>query len=182
MSPAVKAKTKTRRMCAAFCAVDMLLATLFLVARKPGLAAACVVCAVAGLVFLFRQSRLAYWAALIYENRLLVIPTAIVTRSNGAARQTEETVVSTFGLLLGNKIYLWGRYRAKGPRLREAAVDKTHLCLRFGVGDETQCARLLHGMTDRQDIKAFAEKMKFETGVKASIDGWENPPSPAKPC
>src|SRR5690554_7389520 len=54
------------------------------------------------LLFLVRQNRLLYDASLIWENRILVVPSIAPNLSGRQIQKdTEETVVSTFGILLG---------------------------------------------------------------------------------
>lgn len=54
-----------------------------------------------------RQSRLLYNAGLIWDNRIPAVPTAVVSRADGQQINVGETVVSTFGILIGSQIYTW---------------------------------------------------------------------------
>ena len=61
------------------------------------------------LLLLVRQSRLLYDATLIWDNRILAVPSAFISMPDRQMKKdTEETVVSTFGILIGSEIYRWG--------------------------------------------------------------------------
>jgi hypothetical protein len=109
----------------------------------------------------------------ICDSRILTVASFVVTSEN-LPNQTraEETIVSTFGLLLGNKVYQWGCEGVYGVQLRKVQIDKAHICLSFGADGEMLCARLLHGLTNRQSVMEIAQKIWHETGVQASIVGY----------
>jgi len=128
---------------------------------------------VASLLFLVRQSRLLYDATLIWDNRILVVPSALISMAGGQGKNdTEETVVSTFGILIGSKIYRWGLDGVHGVRLNAARIDKERMYLIFGDADQTMRVELLHGMTEQQAVLDVAQKLLYETGVTVSIIGW----------
>jgi len=128
---------------------------------------------VASLLFLVRQSRLLYDATLIWDNRILVVPSALISMAGGQGKNdTEETVVSTFGILIGSKIYRWGLDGVHGVRLNAARIDKERMYLIFGDADQTMRVELLHGMTEQQAVLDVAQKLLYETGVTASIIAW----------
>jgi len=57
------------------------------------------------LLLLVRQSRLLYDATLIWDNRILAVPSALISMPGRQMKKdTEETVVSTFGILIGSEI------------------------------------------------------------------------------
>ena len=61
------------------------------------------------LLLLVRQTCLLYDATLIWDNRILAVPSALIsTTSRQIKKDVKETVVSTFGILIGSKIYRWG--------------------------------------------------------------------------
>lgn len=128
---------------------------------------------VASLLFLVRQSRLLYDATLIWDNRILVVPSALISMAGGQGKNdTEETVVSTFGILIGSKIYRWGLDGVHGVRLNAARIDKERMYLIFGDAGQTMRVELLHGMTEQQAVLDVAQKLLYETGVTVSIIGW----------
>ena len=116
------------------------------------------------LMLLVREGRRRYDATLIWDNRILAVPSALIS-TEGSLRQadTEETVVSTFGMLIGSRIYRWGLDGVHGVRLHTAHIDQERLYLTFGNKDQTMRVELLHGMTQKQ---------LHETGVTEDITGW----------
>ena len=64
---------------------------------------------IALLVLLVRQYRRLSNASLIWDNRILTVPSAVISIMGGKEKvDTGEIVVSTFGILSGSKIYKWG--------------------------------------------------------------------------
>ena len=58
------------------------------------------------LLLLLRQSRLLYDATLIWDNRILAAPSVLISApGRHMKKDAEETVVSTFGILIGSEIY-----------------------------------------------------------------------------
>ena len=58
---------------------------------------------VAFLILLIKN-RLLYDATLIWDNRILAVSSALISTTGGTGQShTEETVVSTFGILIGTK-------------------------------------------------------------------------------
>ena len=125
------------------------------------------------LLLLVRESRRLYDATLIWDNRILAVPSALIS-TEGSLRQadTVETVVSTFGMLIGSRIYRWGLDGVHGVRLHTAQVDKERMYLTFGDAAQTMRVELLHGMTQKQVLLDATQKLLHETGVTADITGW----------
>ena len=167
----VKTIKKRRKIHAVFFATGMLLTVLFAAVQKTEAAIACAVACVVSLIFLYRQNRLLYLARLISDNRILTVPSSIVI-SEGCDKTKEETVVSTFGMLLENKVYRWGCDGMYGIRLREIKIDKEYIRLTFGTDHKKQCVELLHGMRDRQRVIEITQKLWHETGVQAKVSNW----------
>jgi hypothetical protein len=125
------------------------------------------------LILLIRQNRLLYDAKLIWENRILAMPSAVVSILESERRSDEEeTVVSTFGILMGSKIYKWGSDGVHGVRLKAIGIDRARVYLTFGDGTETKRVELLHDITDEQTVMAMKQKLWDETGVMARICDW----------
>ena len=125
------------------------------------------------LLLLVRQSRLRYYATLIWDNRILAVPSALISMPGRQMKKdTEETVVSTFGILIGSEIYRWGLDGVHGVRLSAVQIDKERMCLTFGDAAQTMRVDLLHGMTGKQAVLDAAQKLWHETGVTADITGW----------
>jgi len=125
------------------------------------------------LLLLVRQSRLLYDATLIWDNRILAVPSALISMPGRQMKKdTEETVVSTFGILIGSEIYRWGLDGVHGVRLHTAHIDQERMYLTFGDAAQTMRVELLHGMTQKQAVLDAAQKLLRETGVTADITGW----------
>lgn len=154
--------------------INCILFTLVFVAlQKTKLTVACVAFSIISFVLLFHQSRLYSAAKLIYENRILMVPTSVVTTKNSTDKKTaEETIVSTFGLILGNKVYKWGCDGIRGVRLNTVQMDHDHIRLTFGVDHKRFSVEMLHCLTDKQSVIEIAKKILHETGVQTQISGW----------
>jgi len=124
-------------------------------------------------LLLVRQSRLLYDATLIWDNRILAVPSALIS-TVGSLRQsdTEETVVSTFGILIGSEIYRWGLDGVHGVRLKTIEIDRVWIYLTFGNEIKTLRVKLLHGMNDKQEVMTVKEKLFCETGVETVVSDW----------
>ncbi len=124
-------------------------------------------------MLLFRQRRLLYDASLIWDNRILTVPWAIISISGGKGKkEVEETVVSTFGIMMGSKIYKWGCDGVRGVRLRVIKIDRVRIYLTFGDEEETMRVEMLHGMVDKQEVMDVKQRLWRETGVKSVVSGW----------
>lgn len=124
-------------------------------------------------LLLLRQSRLLYDVTLIWDNRILAVPSAVISMpGHQMKKDTEETVVSTFGILIGSEIYRWGLDGVHGVRLSAVQIDKERMYLTFGYKDQTMRVELLHGMTQKQALLDATQKLLHETGVTADITGW----------
>ena len=126
------------------------------------------------LLLLLRQSRLLYDATLIWDNRILAVPSALISipGRQQIKKDTEETVVSTFGVLIGSRIYRWGLDGVHGVRLSAVQIDKERMYLTFGDAAQTMQVELLHGMLHKQTVVEAAQKLWHETGVQAEISDW----------
>ena len=125
------------------------------------------------LLLLVRQSRLLYDATLIWDNRILAVPSALIYMPGRQMKKdTEETVVSTFGILIGSEIYRWGLDGVHGVRLHTADIDQERMYLTFGDAAQTMRVELLHGMLHKQTVEEAAQKLWHETGVEAEISDW----------
>lgn len=128
---------------------------------------------IAFLILLIRKIRLLYDATLIWDNRILAVPSALISATSGTGQShTEETVVSTFGILIGTKIYRWGIAGVYGVRLSSIAMDRQRMLLIFGDATRSMQIELLHGITDQTKILEVQRRFWHETGVSDSIHGW----------
>ena len=125
------------------------------------------------LLLALRQTLLLRDATLIRDNRIISVsppPGSIPVKKNN--NDTEETVGSTFGVLIGSKIYRWGLSGVHGVRLNCACIDKERIYLTFGDAIRTIRLEVLHGMTQNQTVLDAAQKLWYETGISAGITGW----------
>ena len=125
------------------------------------------------LILLIKQNQSLKGAELIRDNCILVVPSVVISTKNGKERSVaEQTVVSVFGILMGNKIYKWGSDGVHGVRLSSVVIEKAHIRLTFGDEAKTMWVRLLHGMVDEQEVFEVKERLWRETGVTAKVSGW----------
>lgn len=165
---------RKRRICYAVLFVGgVFLATWSTVKLMVATASVFGVASIASLMLLIKQSRLLYDASLIRDNSILAVPSAVISMPDGKEQMDKkEVVVSTFGIMIGSKIYKWGRTGVDGVRLNTVDIDRTRICLTFGDGAETMRIKLLHGMADEQAVMEVKERLWRETGVTAMISGW----------
>lgn len=164
---------RERNIYAALSVSVILLAVLFLVLRNMEAVLVCCGLTAVALFAFYKKNRLFNVATLICDNRIVTVPSFIVIEEKKPKQiQAEEAIVSTFGLILGNKVYPWGCEGVYGIRLREVQIDKEHICLAFGDDSEMLRVELLHGLTDKQRITEITQKLWHETGVRAELIGW----------
>jgi hypothetical protein len=165
---------RKRRNCyAVFFLIGIFLTAWFAIKLMTETALVFGAASIALLMLLIRQSRLLYDAGLIWDNRILAVPSAVILLSGGRKkRDTEETIVSTFGILIGSKIYKWGCDGVRGVRLKAIEIDRERIHMTFGNGSQTMQVELLHGMADKQEVMDVKQKLWLETGVSATISGW----------
>ena len=169
----MKTIKKERNIYAALSVTVILLTVLFLVLHKMEATIVCGGLTAVALFVFCKKNRLFNVATLICDNRIVTVPSFIVIEEKKPKQiQAEEAIVSTFGLILGNKVYPWGCEGVYGVRLREVQIDKEHICLSFGADGEMLRVELLHGLADRQSAMEIAQKIWHETGVRAEISDW----------
>jgi hypothetical protein len=101
-----------------------------------------------------------------------MVSSAVISTETAKKECAEQTVVSVFGILMGNKVYKWGSDGVHGVRLSSVIIEKAHIYLTFGDGTKTMLVRLLHGMLDEQEVFEVKERLWRETGVTAKVSGW----------
>ncbi len=126
------------------------------------------------LILLIRQSHLLNYATLILDNPILTVSSALIISPEGKEKiKSEETIISTFGILIGNKIYKWGAGGIHGPRLKEIKINPTHISLAFGDENRSTKIQLLHEVTNKEEIVKVKQKLWNEIGVEAIISNWD---------
>ncbi|HPD89260.1 MAG TPA: hypothetical protein PLU75_07315 [Oscillospiraceae bacterium] len=168
---------KRRNLLAALLAAGLLLSGWFLFQRAAEAAVVFGTMSTVLLVLLILQMRRLHDADLIRNNCILAVPSAVISLPGGCEQTTpEETVVSTFGVLIGSRIYKWGCDGVQGVRLRSIRIDRERMYLCFGDGDKAARIELLHGIPDLKTVMEVKQKLKHETGIEASISGWHMEP------
>mgnify|MGYP000897930391 CR=1 FL=1 len=169
----MKAIKKVWNIYAVLSAISILLTVLFVSIQKSLPAIVCAASGAMSIFLLYRQNSLLNSVCLICDNRILTVPSSIITKDNCTSEKImEKTVLSTFGLLLGNKVYQWGCEGIRGIRLQNVRMDREHIYLTFGVDDKKISVELLHGMADRQSVMEFKQRIWYETGVQTEVNDW----------
>lgn len=141
-----------------------------------GIPEAAIICGAGSTVLLgllITQSHRLQDARLILDNRILAVPSAVITRpESGETQELEETVVSTFGVLAGGRVYRWGCDGFQGTRLTAITLDRSRISLTFGGENQPLRIELLHGLADKQTVLEICRKLKYETGVTPMLSGW----------
>ena len=160
-----------RKRCIGYCALSaacVLLTVWFITRTMPAEAFLFGVVSVVLLFFLCRQYRQLYYA------KLIAIPSAIITKDQNAQEViSEETIISTFGILVGGKVHKWGCDGRFGTRLEAIEIDKAYITLTFGDEARKIHVKLLHGLTDAQAVSKVKQQLWHETGVDAAICDWQ---------
>ena len=155
---------KRRNMFAALLTVGVVAAVCF---QRYGLPEAALICgagSVLPLVLLILQARRLREVRLISDNRILAVPSAVITRpESGETRKLEETVVSTFGVLAGGRVYRWGCDGFRGTRLTAIEIDRSRISLTLGGENQPLRIELPHGLSDRQTVLEICRKLQYET-------------------
>lgn len=124
-------------------------------------------------ILLLRASIFLNNARLIQENLILRAPPP-PSPSPACSRKNNQgdTLVSTFGILRGRKIYRWGLDGIHGIRLQSVHIDRERMYLTFGDEVQSKTIEILHGLSQKQTVAEVARKLLYETGVRAEISGW----------
>ena len=86
------------------------------------------------LLLLVKKSRLLHDATLILDNRILAVPSALISIPGRRMEQDAgEAVVSTFGILIDSETFRWGLDGVKGVRLQAAHIDGEWISLTLSL-------------------------------------------------
>lgn len=169
----MKEITKRRNTLAALLTAGLALTAWFLFRRIPEGTLACGTASAALLVLLMMQSRRLHDARLLLDNRILTVPSAVISRpESGGTTELAETVVSTFGVLTGGRVYLWGCDGVRGTRLRAVGIDRSRISMTLGGANQSLRIELPHGLADKQAVLEICQTLEHETGIKAAVSGW----------
>lgn len=173
MESPMKEIAKRRNTLAVALTAGLALTAWFLVRRSPEGALVCGAGSAALLVLLVIQFRRLHDARLLCDNRILTVPSAVISEpESGKTTELAETVVSTFGVLTGDRVYLWGCDGVLGTRLRAVGIDRNRISLTLGGTNQSLRIELPHGMADKQEVLEICRTLEHETGVKAAVSGW----------
>jgi hypothetical protein len=113
-------------------------------------------------------------ARLILDTSILRVTSAVISEPvNGRMVRLEETVVSTFGVLVGGRVYRWGCEGVYGVRLSAVEIDRGRISLTFGSENKSMRIDLPHGLSDQQAVLEICRNLKYETGVTTTVSGWD---------
>lgn len=125
-------------------------------------------------VYFYRQLQRLRTARLITENSILSIPVVTVWNSDSSSLpnsdKTALVIVSCFGIIFDNEVF---KFNCDGIRLLSVAISWQAMWLTFGTEKKKQHVRLLHGLSNREDIQMITEKFRYETGVIPVVAGRE---------
>ncbi len=126
------------------------------------------------LIFVIKINHLIYEINLIKDNPIIKVSSAVILTENGIKKGgMEETIISTFGILIGSETYKWGSDGIGGVKLKTIEIDRMRIYLTFGDKEKTMTVKLLHGIEKIYEIKDIKEKLWEETCVKATVSGWQ---------
>lgn len=117
--------------------------------------------------YFYHQLQRLKMAGLIAENAVLSITAGTVLSCEDGANfpesnKTVAVIVSTFGVIAGNKVY---KFNCEGIRLLAMKMDREFIYFTYGTQDKQRHLKLLHGLSQQDDIEAIAEKFRYETGI-----------------
>ena len=165
---------KHRNTLAAALITGLALTAWLLLRRIAEGALACGTMSAVLLVLLIIQFRQVHDARLLYDNRILTVPSAVISQpESGRTTELAETVISTFGVLTGGRVYVWGCDGVHGTRLRAVGIDRSRISLTLGDANQSLRIELPHGLADKQAVLEICRTLEHETGVKASVSGWD---------
>jgi len=110
----------------------------------------------------------------IIRNQLVILrgQTELDREEAEKLRETFEIYVSTFGILLGDKIIHWGG--SSGKKLKTVEIGQDYISIDCGTKVNNQNVRLLYSRPDDDTLADIIEKFRYETGVIPVIAGYSN--------
>jgi len=115
-------------------------------------------------------------AQLIVENTIIRIQLAAMRGQTELDREEAEKLretfvihVSTFGILLGNKVIKWGG--RSGNRLKAVEIGRDYISIDCGTNENSQNVRLLYARPGEDELAGIIKKFQYETNVIPTIAG-----------
>ncbi|KAF5059036.1 hypothetical protein DSECCO2_340240 [anaerobic digester metagenome] len=110
----------------------------------------------------------------ITSNAIWTFPSSYLKTASGKMQRTHgDTVISNIGLLVGSKVYPWDTEGSGKDYLKRIRIDQQHLQLTFGKKGTASSIEIVHGIKDSQQILKLKDELWQETGVCATISGWD---------
>lgn len=168
---------KTIKMLRNFFALSFALCVLltgwFAFSNMPYASAAVGIGSALCMILCVLEEQLLFNARLIWDNRILTVPSAVIEqKEEGKEHTVDETVVSTFGALVGDRVYRWGCDGVNGARLISIEINQLRIALTFGCKVKTLKLELLHGLDNTDKVSQVKQKFFHETGIEAKVSGW----------
>jgi len=120
-------------------------------------------------LYLFTRKKLIL-TEIIIDNTIIHIQPAVISGTTDDDKAETEKLrekfgvrISTFGILLGNKIINWGV--GNENRLKAAEIGKDYISIDYGTVIEMQNIRLLYSRPDGDELADIVKKFQHETGI-----------------
>jgi len=84
-------------------------------------------------------------------------------------KETYVIYISTFGILMGDKIISWGGSSDK--RLKAVEIGRNYISIDHGTKENNQNVRLLYARPGEDELTEIIKKFQYETNVVPSIAG-----------
>lgn len=128
------------------------------------------------LICLYQERQKLKTARLIVENAILTTASSVIADDNRdraskllPATTPVEVIVSGFGIISGDKAY---KFNYDGIRLFSVEISGEDMLLTFGTDQWNKSLMFWHGITSLDNILEIAEELRYETGVRPIIRGW----------
>jgi len=124
---------------------------------------------IATALYLFTRKKLVL-TEIIIDNTIIHIQPAVILGASDEDKAEAEKLcekfgvrISTFGILLGNKIIKWGV--GNDDQLKAAEIGKDYISIDYGTIVEVQNIRLLYSRPDGDELADIVKKFQHETGI-----------------
>lgn len=104
-------------------------------------------------------------AQLILESKIMYIKTMQIEDKDKLIEDV-EVYISCFGILLGSRIIKFNIDRIK---LKGVEISSELICLYYGTDNTMQKVSILHGYIEKNELRKFVDKFRYETGVTPII-------------
>lgn len=127
--------------------------------------------ALALLILFFKNLKLQADVNLILDNAIFQKSLLRTQGGQGEKKQMlHQIVFSTFGLLLGDRVYKWGKSGKSYNKLKCVAIDDAFIKIQFTQGGEDLEMEIFHGFKDPKKIEQLSHQVFQETGIRVLLD------------